>query len=207
MSDLPFPDSATTQELLSACARGSRSAYNELFQSHRRGLTQFIEARIDPAISPRVDASDIVQETQTVMFSRLDDFLQRRPMGFHTWAIKTAFDCLAKARRTHVLTAKRSVLGEARLTDKSSIAFTQQLFLAAPDERQRLDREETIQVVRQALAALDEIDRELFHMRYVEGLSNQAIGEILELTTSAVSKRHGRAIRRLHGALAECWEE
>lgn len=59
-------------------------------------------------------------------------------------------------------------------------------------------RKELAQQMQRALAQLNAADRELLVLRYYEGLSNQEIGIVLELESSAVSKRHGRALVKLH---------
>jgi RNA polymerase sigma-70 factor (ECF subfamily) len=197
-------DSAETLKLLSAIERGERAAADRLFARHRRRLRTFIEARIDPALAKRLDASDVVQETQTVMCAKLQDFMARQPMPFRTWVIKTAFDCLSKARRTHILTSKRSVQREElALSDRSSAILVKRL--ASPDSSagEAMLRAERIALVHRGLSELSDTDREILVMRYVDGLSNLEIGDILSLHTDAVSKRHGRAIRRLHKVMQE----
>jgi RNA polymerase sigma-70 factor (ECF subfamily) len=57
--------------------------------------------------------------------------------------------------------------------------------------------------VRLALARLGENDREVLLLRHVEGLNNQEIGYVLDLDANTVSKRHGRALMRLHAELAD----
>ena len=56
--------------------------------------------------------------------------------------------------------------------------------------------------VRDALGRLSELDREVLLLRHVEGLDNQEIAYLLDLSAKTVSKRHGRALRRLHAALS-----
>jgi RNA polymerase sigma-70 factor (ECF subfamily) len=55
--------------------------------------------------------------------------------------------------------------------------------------------------VRQALARLPETDREVLLLRAFEGLSNQEVACVLGLEPAAASKRHGRALLRLHQVL------
>ena len=60
-----------------------------------------------------------------------------------------------------------------------------------------------IQTVRHVLTVLPEQDREILLMRYLEKLSNQEIGQVLDIEPKAVSKRHARALLRLHKLLEE----
>src|SRR5262249_23339149 len=99
------PDSVETQRLLEQVHAGDRAAFERLFAQSRAGLRQFVELRLDARLRPRVDPSDVVQETQMEAFCRLGDFLARRPMPFHLWLRKTAYERLLKVRRSHLATA------------------------------------------------------------------------------------------------------
>ena len=67
---------------------------------------------------------------------------------------------------------------------------------------ERIAREDLARRVRLALARLSESDREVLLLRHIEGLDNLEIGYLLELAPKTVSKRHGRALLRLHAELA-----
>jgi RNA polymerase sigma-70 factor (ECF subfamily) len=196
-------DSAETLRLLAAAAAGNRDALVQLLKRHEPWLTAFTEARIDRRISARADAADVVQETQAEVCSRLDDFLRRRPVSFRAWMLKTAYDRLGKLKRRHIVADRRSVLHEVRLEEESSLQLADKL--AAPQNApwERMSREELAQRVRLALGRLSENDREVLLLRHVEGLDNQQIGYLLDLSPKTVSKRHGRALLRLHAELAD----
>ena len=108
-------DSAETQHLLEEIARGDRQALERLLERHRPSLHAFIAARFDPKLRGRLDPSDVVQEAQLEVVSRLDDFLRCRPMPFHLWMRKTAYERLLNLRRDHRKRARRSVDREVAL--------------------------------------------------------------------------------------------
>ncbi len=195
-------DSEVTQRLLSAAANGDRDALDELLRRHHRWLTSFAAARLDPRISARADASDVVQETQAQVCARFDDYLRRRPVPFRTWMLKTAYDQLGKLKRRHVAANCRSVLHEVPLDEGSSLQLADQLASIQDAPWERLDRQEVARRVRLALARLSEQDREVLLLRHVEGLDNPEIGYMLDLSPKTVSKRHGRALLRLHAELS-----
>ena len=56
--------------------------------------------------------------------------------------------------------------------------------------------------MREALATLDEIDREVLQLRAFEGLENDEVAQVLGLEPGTASKRYGRALLRLRQALA-----
>jgi RNA polymerase sigma-70 factor (ECF subfamily) len=57
--------------------------------------------------------------------------------------------------------------------------------------------------VRAAVAQLPDADREVLLMRHFEGLSNQEVSCLLDITPAAASQRHGRALLRLRKLLLD----
>jgi RNA polymerase sigma-70 factor (ECF subfamily) len=198
------PDSDETQRLLEQVAAGDRQAFERLFERHRTPLRQMIEVRTDARLRARLDPSDVVQETQLEAFRRLADYLERRPMPFHLWLRKMAYERLLNLRRDHVRAARRSVMREVPLSDASSLQLARRM-LAGTSSRSspsaRLARSELAAQMRRALAQLAEEDREILLLRYVDNLSNQETATLLEISAASASKRHGRALLRLHKVL------
>src|SRR5438270_748186 len=95
------PDSARTCALLDRVRAGARSALEQLLERYRPDLQAFVDFRLDPRVRARLDPSDVVQEAQLEAVRRMDDFLARRPMPFHLWVRKTAYQRLLNARRYH----------------------------------------------------------------------------------------------------------
>ena len=95
------PDSGPTLTLLDRIRAGDRAALEELLANYRPRVWAFVEARFDAPLRSRLDPSDVVQEVQAEVAQRIDDYLERRPMPFHLWVRKTAFERLIKLRRQH----------------------------------------------------------------------------------------------------------
>src|SRR5436309_14582922 len=121
------PDSAETSALLEQVRRGDRQALGRLLDRHRPGLRAFVEARLDPRVRARLDPSDVVQEAQLEVARRMEDFLGRRPMPFHLWVRKTAYERLLNLRRDHRERARRSVDREVGLPEGSSLLVARPL--------------------------------------------------------------------------------
>jgi RNA polymerase sigma-70 factor (ECF subfamily) len=197
------PDSAATRELLREAATGSPQAYDRLFARHRARLHEFVALRLDPRLRARIDADDVVQDTQIEAFRRLSEFLQRRPMPFHVWLRKKAYERLTDLRRRHVGAARRSVEREVVMPDKSSRLLAQRLMASGSTPSQRLAQRELARQVRLALARMSEADRDILFMRSYEGLSYEEAASILDIDAAAARKRHGRALLRLHKLLSD----
>lgn len=199
----PRPDNAETLELLRRIQEGDREALATLLSCHRAELRQFVVLRLGSDVQARVDASDVVQETQLDVCRRLPDFLARQPMPFHLWLRKTAYERLLMLRRQHVEAGRRATGREVGLPDRSVVLLARQFLASGSTPSQQLHRRELIRRVRQAVAHLAESDREILLMRNHEGLSYQDVACLLDIEPAAARQRYGRALLRLHQLLAE----
>jgi RNA polymerase sigma-70 factor (ECF subfamily) len=195
------PDSEETQGLLEQARAGDRDAFERLFARYRKYLHQLVELRLDPRLRARVDASDVVQETQLEAFRRLADYLDREPMPFRLWLRKTAQERLGMLQRQHLGAARRAVGREAPLPDVSSLQLAGRFLASGTTPSQQLSRQELVRQVQQAIAQLSEVDREILLMRNLEGLSNQEVAHVLQIEPATASQRYGRALLRLRNVL------
>ena len=195
-------DSPETLNLLARVRQGDQQALEELIVRHRPALRRFVELRLDARLNPRLDPSDVVQEAQLEVARRIHDYLDREPMPFWLWLHRTTYEELIRLRRVHVEAGRRSVEREVALPDASSILLARKLFAGNWPGQQLIDDEIRARV-QQALAKLDEIDREVLQLRAFEGLENEEVAQVLGLERGTASKRYGRALLRLRQALAE----
>lgn len=202
----PAPDQI--KPLLNQAKGGDESAVNALMDQHRNSLRQLIRMRLDQKIQRRIDVSDVVQDVLVEANRRLQRYLSDPIMPFHLWLRQIAKDRIIDAHRRHRVSAKRSVDREQQLApprgyDQSSVHLASllgddQLTPAAAAVQQEL-----AQRVEETIAQLEERDCEIIVMRHYEHLSNQEIGEVLNLTEPAASMRYLRAIRRLKKLMTE----
>jgi RNA polymerase sigma-70 factor (ECF subfamily) len=195
------PDSAQTCGLLERVGRGDRQALEALLTRYQSDLRAFVEIRLDPRLAARIDPSDVVQEAQLEVVRRMDDFLRRRPMPFHLWVRRTAYERLLDLRRHH-RRARRSVDREAALPDRSSLLLARPLLAGGPSPSQQLEARELAQRVARAVDRLSETDREILLMRHGEGLPFEEIACLVGIEPAAARKRFGRALIRLQTALS-----
>jgi RNA polymerase sigma-70 factor (ECF subfamily) len=198
-----MPDSEETCRLLGQVEAGDRRAFERLFARHRPELLRVVAARLDSKVRARVDPSDVVQDTQLEAYRRLPDYLARRPMPFRLWLRKTAQERLLVARRQHVQAGWRSVTREVPLPDRSSLLLARSFLVTSSTPSQQLARRELARRVSQVVARLPEADQEILLLRTYEGLSNQEAAYVLGLDPATASKRHGRAVLRLHRLLVQ----
>ena len=206
--DSVTPDSGETRHLLDQLRGGDGGAFERLFARHRPYLRRLVALRLDNRLRPRLDPSDVVQDTQLEALRRMPDYLERRPMPFRLWLRKTAQERLAMLSRRHLGAARRTVAREVPLPEDSSVSLARQFLAGGPSPGQQMERHELARLVRQAVAQLPDLDREMLLMRNFEELSNQEAACVLGLELSAASRRYGRALLRLRKLLLErgLWE-
>jgi RNA polymerase sigma-70 factor, ECF subfamily len=194
--------------LLRDAAEGDLTAVRCLLERHRDRLRRMIAARMDRRLAPRLDPSDVVQETLADAARKLPDYLRDRPLPFYPWLHRLAADRLARTHRDHVASTVRGIGREepfdgpshdeatvARLVDRMTANDTTPGRRAAREERQLL--------LAAAIARMDEADREVLGLRYLDQLAFDEIAAVLEIGLSAVKMRHLRALERLRGLLEE----
>ena len=203
-----WPDSTETHELLIRAEGGEHSAVNLLMERHRQSLRQMVQLRMDRVISQRVDASDIVQEVLLEASQRLTDYMKDPRLPFHLWLRQLAKDQLIDTHRRHRVAQRRSADREQSLVqggdgDRSSLDLVAQLRDHELTPAAATLRKEFQQRFYQALAQLEEDDREIVLMRHIEQLSNSEVAQALGLSQPAAGMRHLRALRRLREILGE----
>lgn len=197
-------DSARTQGLLDQIAAGDPKALDLLLARYQPDLLAFVECRLDPRLRARFNGSDVVQEAQVEVVRRMKDYLKRRPMPFHLWARKTAYQRLLNMQRDHRRRARRSVDREVVIPERSSLLLVEPFLAKTPSPSARLAAREAAERVGQAVAKLAEPDREILLMRHVEDLPYEEIACLLDIDPAAARKRYGRALIRLQRVLSEC---
>jgi RNA polymerase sigma-70 factor (ECF subfamily) len=202
------PDSEPTVELLTRVRSGEQAAFEGLFARHRPWLRQLVEWRLDDRLNARLDPSDVVQETQLEAYRRLDDFLEREPMPFRLWLRKTLDERLTMLERRHLGASRRAVDREAANreawpADGKSAWLVDRLTGGDPSPSQVFVQDELAHRVREAIAALTDLDREILLLRTFEALSYIEVAYLLKIDAATARKRHGRALLRLHELLAK----
>jgi RNA polymerase sigma-70 factor, ECF subfamily len=189
------------EDLLRRVEAGDAGAVNRLLDMFRSELLRYVEIRLPPLLRARVEAQDIVQDTLTEALRRIPDFLRERPMPFRLWLLQIARDRLVMEQRKHIRAARRTVVREVLISDASSIRLSSLLPAAGSTPSRRIRREEAAFKVREALALLNDNDREIILSRMMDDLSFADIGHLFGCTEVSARQRFSRALDRLYDAL------
>jgi RNA polymerase sigma-70 factor (ECF subfamily) len=194
-------DSSETNALLERLIEGDDEALAILLDRHEVMIAKVARRRLDRRVRKRLSPSDVVQETKLDAVQRIDEYLQRRPMPFRLWLLKTAHERLLKMHREHIKTAKRSVEREIPLPDRSSRALARRLVAGDMNPSDQLKQREQAKRLRQVMAQLSETDREVIMLRNFDELSNREVALLLQINEEAAKKRYARALIRLQRLL------
>jgi RNA polymerase sigma-70 factor (ECF subfamily) len=168
-------------ELLAACRRGDRRAFEELVEiTHRRVYSLAFRLTGD-----RTEAEDVSQEAYLRMFRGLAGF--REEAQFETWMHRIVTNCAISMRK------RRGRFGDLLAEEPEDVPVPDSTAPALV-ERDSLSR---------ALAMLPEGQRIAVLLKDVYGLSCKEIGEELGVGEGAVKVRLHRARKRLRELLDE----
>lgn len=187
----PLPAGLTDAELVKQAGNGVPGAFDMLVERY----FNMVAAAAYALLSDAEAARDAAQESFLEAAQSLP--LLREPDKFANWVYGIA-------RRKAIYTLRR------RKLHQSAILIKQEQARAQPDKsdpRLPIVSNERGEVVRQALARLPEIYREVLVLRYMDGRSAEEITSILGLSTAAVEKRLARAKSLLREHLKEWIED
>jgi RNA polymerase sigma-70 factor, ECF subfamily len=197
------PDSDQTLQLLGEATAGNQQALGQLLKRHMPGVEMAVACRIDRRVRARFDVSDVVQETQLDIVRRFDEFLTARPMPFRLWLMRATHQQLLKAERRHLHAAKRTLAREVPLPDRTSLHLVAGLAAGSHSPVSHAATKEVARKVRQVLAQLTELDREIIMLRNFDGLTNGEAACLLDISRDAAKKRYTRALLRLQELLRD----
>jgi RNA polymerase sigma-70 factor (ECF subfamily) len=192
-----------TQSVVDYVRRGDSGALKSILTSHREYLRHVIGLRMDNALSPRVDPSDIVQEAYLEAMRRVDDYARDPKLPVRLWMRQIAIDRLMMSHRRHVGAAMRTVDRDVMLPDHSSMSIAQQLVTGIGSPDTNVAREEIVRLVGDAVASLDDIDREIILLQAFEGLNSSESAQVLGIEPATARKRYGRALLRMRQRLQD----
>ena len=155
--------------------RRRRETYETLFAEVFEPVQRYVRRRC-----PAADVDDVVAETMTVLWRRLDEVPTDAPVA---WSYGVARRCLANQRRS---TGRRTRLLD-RLRREDEVSST----VVAVDDTE----------LSAALERLTTDDREVLRLWAWEHLAPREMAVVLDITPNAASLRLHRAKRRLAEAM------
>ena len=205
-------DASETIRLLRCAADGEEGPWKELQRRHRARLLRMVKMRMDRRMQARVDASDVVQDAFVEAWKNLGDYLEQPKMPFYLWLRSITGHKLIALHRYHLGTEKRaagrdvSIYGGA-MPETSCAGLVAHLVDEQTRASEAAVRGEIEAQVQCALENLDPIDCEVLMLRHFEQLTNAEVARVLEIASSAASKRYVRALQRLKESVSTIFPE
>ena len=189
--------------------RRDPSRFGEFVEQHRERLRAMVRLRLDPRLSGRLDASDVVQDACAEAVKRLPEWLDGEDMPLHLWLRFLAGQRLMQLHRQHLDAAMRDAGREVSLERGGAPDASAATLASAIADSGALSpsgvavQAERVERLRAALESMKADDREVLVLRHFEQLSNGDVAQILGLSEPGASLRYMRAARRLREIVEE----
>jgi len=195
---------ASEEQLEQALRAGDDAMMAPLLELHRERLTRMAHFRLDPRLVGRLDAEDILQEAYLEAHKRLQSF-RDDDKPFLVWVRLITQQTMVDLHRKHLGAKMRSAGREVKAPQSGTLSGFFVAHVTSPSGA--VMREEIRQKIEQALASMEDIDREVLLLRHFEELSNKEAAAVLGIQENAASNRYVRALGRLKGYLGDLGQE
>lgn len=181
----------------------------QAFTEHRERLLALVKKNLNPILLKRMSYEDVLQSAYEASAKRLPYFAANDevPVYFklRTVVLQTLTDIMRRHLQSAGRDAYREVEGfELRVEGGDGNEVQQREFAAdVTSPVSRVDRDERHALLRQAVAALSEADRQIILLRHFDGFGNAECASVIGIEPKAASIRHVRALERLQKKLTE----
>jgi len=179
---MPLTDQEIDAYVLSS-QEGDKTAFGELYDHFFEKIYRYVFFRV-----PAHDVEDIVETIFIKAWTKMDLY-EKRDVKFSSWLFRIAHNAVIDYRRAH----KKILPIDPRIEDES--------LEAAPQRK----TEQTLRSkqVREAVQSLKEPYRQVVTLKYLIGLSNHEIAEIMSQREGNIRVMQFRALKQLKQILAE----
>lgn len=168
----------------------SPDAWEALYRRCRPKLVDYARRRL-PSLQA---AEDVVSEAFLRAIARIDDF-NWTGAGFDGWMYGITRNVIHEAHRT--------ITRDRRLDTKQANTIDGPMAVVSGDLGAHMERDQEREVLRNAFALLNEVDREVLELRVVGGLTADQVAAVLGKQPGAIRMAQSRALQRLREAMKE----
>ncbi len=193
--------------LIRAAIEGRPRAFEAIVAAYDPRLRWLAELRVSGALSARVGADDLLQETWLTASQQIGTLQVESPAAFWTWLCRVLEQRLIDFHRRHLQAAARDARREARPPPAgqrtSGVGLSSVLADPGASPSGQLKAAEQRHAIRAALDQLPESFREVIVLRILEGISVEETAEIIGRSTGATSVLLHKAMKRLAGVVSD----
>jgi RNA polymerase sigma-70 factor (ECF subfamily) len=192
------------QGLLRLARVGDSVALGRLLERHRGYLQTLCRLQIGRLLQPKVDASDVVQDTFLLAHRAFPQFGGTTEGEFLGWLRRILASQLSNTVRFYCRTQRRDVRRERELERRLGQS-SHALMKALPNERtspsQRVSRREDAVELADALERLPAHYRDVILLHHVQGLEFRDVAELMGRSVGSAEKLWLRSLAKLKGAM------
>ncbi len=190
--------------LLAEARNGSPDALGDALEACRAYLLTVAGQELDPALSAKAGASDLVQQTFLEAQRDFPQFAGVTEAELLSWLRRVLLNNVANFARAYRATGKRDVGREVELDGgPSSADWRGALAGEATTPSGLVLQAEQLDALENAIARLPDEYRQVIEFRYRQERSFDEIGQLLGCSANAACKLWSRAVERLEKELAE----
>lgn len=166
------------KSLVQKAQRGNREAFGEIYKLYFAKIFRYCKFNTND----ESDAQDICQETFVKAWKNIKNFDTDRP----NWSIQ-AF----------LFTIARNLIIDRSRRKKELHIQEYQMLETSEDFYENAERKNNVELVKQALSKLEDIERQIIILRYFEEMDTKQIANILEIKDGALRVRLHRTMDKL----------
>ena len=176
-------------ELVERAQKGDRAALERLLLGNYDRLYRIIDRKLPSSLRRIVATEDVLQQTFAQIFRDIERFEPRGEGSFQAWVATIADHRFQDAIKAH---RRKKRGGDLRRVEVEQNAHGSLLMLfdviAADDPRasQAMRREEAVQALQVAIAALPDDQRRATEIHHLDGLSLEETAEAMERSVGSV---------------------
>jgi RNA polymerase sigma-70 factor (ECF subfamily) len=172
-------------------------------ESYRAYLLLLARLQLDPKLQGTVDPSDIAQQTLLKAHERQDQFRGRTDAEMAAWLRAILANQIADALRKHGRQGRDRLLSLEAALDQSSARLDAWLADDAASPSRRLDRQERLLAMVDAMARLPADQRIALELRHLKGLPVPEVCAQMGRSLPAVAGLLHRGLKKLREELSE----
>lgn len=193
--------------MLQQASQAGKVQIGVVLDRHRARLKRMVELRLDRRIRGRVDASDVIQESQIEAVERIDEYLADPAVPLFVWLRFLTLQKVSQFHRQHLGTQCRDANRELslfrhKMPAATSAALAAKLVGKLTTASQAAVRSELKTKIANVLGEMSEKDRDVLVLLHFEQLSHKETAAVLEISEKAVGGRYVRALSRLKKLLS-----
>jgi RNA polymerase sigma-70 factor (ECF subfamily) len=175
----------------------SRPPIEALIERHLPGLRNYVRKNMGAELAQRESCADLVQSICREALQSPGDYEFRSDDAFRKWLLQIALRKLVDRRRFYSRRKRENVARESELSDGWRIEELAKLAKTLGSPSGEASLREDVQRLGRALERLDEDDRDVIRLVYLDGLTHSDVAERLGCTASQSRGRLFLALARL----------